>query len=362
MLRESDERLAAWRQLLQAAKPSEGRWQPPSPFLHVLPQEPPPPLRDCLEGAVATLPPTERAVTFLRFANGLTPDELAVLLDTTPLLIAVIEQGAIERLADALQVEPAAAAAFLAWWGTQQTPPAATPLRSPTCPFLNRLYEALLRWDWTDEERRHVADCPSCHAALAKARSTLWHPSVDLLWRHVTDSPLTEEDRQDIAFHLQTDRCRRCTLLVTWVLRPLAQLWGAVPTAVAITPHPVALSATGFASYQPRHTAPVADAYHLREAKSAIAAVQVQEGNFTARLQWRADGWVASAEARGVPAETVVRFLWVAADGCRQVQRDAPLVPAYGDWCVAETVLATDKDDLGEGFFVAFLLPSKAER
>ncbi len=84
-------------------------------------------------------------------------------------------------------------------------------LPTPSCPPLPRFRSALLREDWTDAEQRHRSVCAHCRQAEAQARQQAWHPSLVHLFWHARG--LLDDTDTDVAYHLQTDGCRRCRRL-----------------------------------------------------------------------------------------------------------------------------------------------------
>ncbi len=87
-------------------------------------------------------------------------------------------------------------------------------LPGPHCLSLARWRTALLREDRTKAEAAHVRDCRYCQQTEAQVRRELWHPStVQLFWQALGLSG--GEDEEDVAYHLQQDRCQRCLRLLT---------------------------------------------------------------------------------------------------------------------------------------------------
>lgn len=87
-------------------------------------------------------------------------------------------------------------------------------LPGPHCLSLARWRTALLREDRTEAEAAHVRDCRYCQKTEAQVRRKFWHPStVQLFWQALGLSG--GEDEEDVAYHLQQDRCQRCLRLLT---------------------------------------------------------------------------------------------------------------------------------------------------
>jgi len=141
---------------------------------------------------------------------------------------------------------------------------------------------------------------------------------------------LRESERLDIRYHLEEDKCRRCTLIVEKILQPIATTLRfpiarqprleeeAVLYSVALevvreaalrpaplplslvfaiaTPTPIALTMAGFAGEE-------------------TEGVKIAEGDFKAELKREPEGWIARAEAFNVLEGSKVRFEWVTPEG-----------------------------------------------
>jgi len=190
---------------------------------------------------------------------------------------------------------------------------------------------------------------------------------------------LTKDERLDIRYHLEEDRCRRCTFIAEKILQPIATIvefpvllqpylqeeeerivlkaltledvltWRELPRrrppgehgrrvfAIA-TPTPVALATAGFAGEE-------------------IKEVKIEEGDFRAELKREPEGWVARAEAFNVPVGSKVWFTLVTPEGDEKVKKEVKLERTFDDWYFAEAKLASPEEQLGEGYFVAVLVP-----
>lgn len=383
-MRDFKEQLKRWRKLLEPAKPEDWKWQPPLEIEPVTPKEPPENIKAQLGDFIAKLPDLEREILNLRFVNGLSSEEIAQMLGSKKVFVTVIERGAIERLAETVGTNESEIYSWLAWWGKKRSEAieaemANLPSRqpSPDCPSLDRIYVAHLRWDWTEQERQHIRSCEYCRFMAKKIRERIWHPSSAQLWKYVTQGELSEAERLDVRYHLETDSCRRCKFIVGNVLMPVASLVPNMelryesrtrrfrflsypaesltyddfihylkmegPTTfaqltVAASSVPVALSVEGFAG-------------------DVQEEVKVEEGLFRAQLKREQRGWIARAEATNVPSGSKALFIWLTSEGIEKIRREAEFKPAFRDWSYAEALMASESEQLGEGFFVAALLP-----
>jgi len=381
------DKLERWREILVAAKPEGWKCQPPKTLSPVEPKEPPQEVKARLDKSIKALPDNEREILQLRFVDGFTQQEIANAIGCKPLLVALIEQRAIERLSEALGADDEIVRSWVAWWGEEKReeleallPETLTP--TTECLSIGRIYEACLRWDWTDEERKHIRSCVHCRSLFNKVSKQVWHPSSRQLWNYVTRSQLKEDERLDIRYHLEEDRCRRCTFIAEKILQPIANMLelpiprtlkrpAKRPAEVTLsfivmelsqlskwrrhifavqssermhhvfaiaTPTPIALTMAGFAGEE-------------------IKEVKIEEGDFRAELKREPEGWVARAEAFNVPAGSKVRFTLVTPEGDERVKKEVKLERTFGDWYFAEAKLASPEEQLGEGYFVAVLIP-----
>jgi hypothetical protein len=95
---------------------------------------------------------------------------------------------------------------------------------TPSCPPLPRFHTAIIRGDdWTESELAHVRACDYCRRTEQKVRQLVWHPTVAQLfmWRL---HGLRGSDAEDVTYHLETDGCRRCNLLVEFWITGLVNL------------------------------------------------------------------------------------------------------------------------------------------
>jgi hypothetical protein len=181
---------------------------------------------------------------------------------------------------------------------------------------------------------------------------------------------LTESERLDIHYHLEEDRCRRCTPIVEKILQPIATTLGVLierqprleeeavlyriafeeagkavlrpaplPLSLvfAATPTPIALTMAGFAGEE-------------------TEGVKIAEGDFKAELKRKPEGWIARAEAFDVPEGSKVGFEWVTPEGVAKIVKEVKLRRAFRDWYFAEEKIASLEEQLGEGYFVAVLI------
>jgi len=373
------DKLERWREILVAAKPEGWKWQPPKTLSPVEPKEPPQEAKVRMDESIKTLPDDEREILQLRFVDGFTQEEIANAIGCKPLLIALIEQRAVERLAEVfkdLGADDEIVRSWVAWWGEEKRKElealvSATLTLTVGCLSIGRIYEASLRWDWTEEERKHINSCARCRSAFSKVSKQVWHPSSRQLWDYVVRNRSRESERLDIRYHLEEDKCRRCTLIVEKILQPIATTLGfpiarqprleeeAVLYSVALevvreaafcpaplplslvfaiaTPTPIALTMAGFAGEE-------------------TEGVKIAEGDFKAELKREPEGWIARAEAFDVPEGSKVRFEWVTLEGVAKIVKEAKLRRAFRDWYFAEEKFASLEEQLGEGYFVAVLI------
>jgi transcriptional regulator with XRE-family HTH domain len=375
------DKLVRWREILVAAKPEGWKWQPPKTLSPVEPKEPPQEAKVRMDESIKTLPDDEREILHLRFVDGFTQEEIANAIGCKPLLIALIEQRAVERLAEVfkdLGADDEIVRSWVAWWGEEKgkelealVPATLTP--TVECLSIGRIYEASLRWDWTEEERKHISSCARCRNAFNKVSKQVWHPSSRQLWDYVIGNWLTESERLDIRYHLEEGRCRRCTIvknilqliattlglrflierqprpeekamLYSWVEAREAVLCPAPlplsPVFAIATPTPIALTMAGFAGEE-------------------TEGVKIAEGDFRAELKREPEGWIARAEASNVPEGSKVRFEWVTPEGVAKIVKEVELRRAFRDRYFAEEKIASLEEPLGEGYFVTVLIPQE---
>jgi len=373
------DKLERWREILVAAKPEGWKWQPPKTLSPVEPKEPPQEAKVRMDESIKTLPDDEREILQLRFVDGFTQEEIANAIGCKPLLIALIEQRAVERLAEVfkdLGADDEIVRSWVAWWGEEKGKElealvSATLTLTVGCLSIGRIYEASLRWDWTEEERKHISSCARCRSAFSKVSKQVWHPSSRQLWDYVVRNRLTESERLDIRYHLEEDKCRRCTLIVEKILQPIATTLGfpvarqprlekeavlysiALEEAPRLEPAPLPLSLV-FAIATPTPIALTMAGFAGEETEG----VKIAEGDFKAELKREPEGWIARAEAFDVPEGSKVRFEWVTPEGVAKIVKEAKLRRAFRDWYFAEEKFASLEEQLGEGYFVAVLILS----
>jgi transcriptional regulator with XRE-family HTH domain len=373
------DKLERWREILVAAKPEGWKWQPPKTLSPVEPKEPPQEAKVRMDESIKTLPDDEREILQLRFVDGFTQEEIANAIGCKPLLIALIEQRAVERLAEVFEdlgADDEIVRSWVAWWGEEKRKElealvSATLTLTVGCLSIGRIYEASLRWDWTEEERKHISSCAHCRSAFSKVSKQVWHPSSRQLWDYVVRNRLRESERLDIRYHLEEDKCRRCTLIVEKILQPIATTLGfpiarqprleeeavlysvalEVVREAALCPAPLPLSPV-FAIATPTPTALTMAGFVGEETEG----VKIAEGDFKAELKREPEGWIARAEAFNVPEGSKVRFEWVTPEGVAKIVKEAKLRRAFRDWYFAEEKFASLEEPLGEGYFVAVLI------
>jgi transcriptional regulator with XRE-family HTH domain len=372
------DKLERWREILVAAKPEGWKWQPPKTLSPVEPKEPPQEAKVRMDESIKTLPDDEREILQLRFVDGFTQEEIANAIGCKPLLIALIEQRAVERLVEAfkdLGANDEIVRSWVAWWGEEKgkelealVPATLTP--TVECLSIGRIYEASLRWDWTEEERKHISSCARCRNAFNKVSKQVWHPSSRQLWDYVIGNWLTESERLDIRYHLEEGRCRRCTIVEN-ILQPIATTLGVLiarqprpeekamlyswveAREAVLCPAPLPLSLV-FANATPTPIALTMAGFAGEETEG----VKIAEGDFKAELKREPEGWIARAEAFNVPEGSKVRFEWVTPEGVEKIVKEVELRRAFRDWYFAEEKFASLEEQLGEGYFVAILITS----
>jgi len=373
-----EEREKKWRELLRLAKPEDWKWQPPQEVGPIEPKEPPQNIQENLDEIIAKLPETEREILTLRFVSGLSVQEVAEMIGSGEVFVLVIEKGAIGRLADWLGAEEEEVYSWISWWGKRKTEAILAEFNSllsrpsPECMSLDRLYLAHLRWDWTEQEKKHIRSCDYCRRMSAKVKERLWHPSSSQLWRYVTRGELSEDERLDIRYHLETDECQRCRFIAEKVFNIIASLapWFvprcAYDIAYDIAP---ATEVQQFLIMKPVPREPTTPAVAASLIPMSLFAegfageveerkVEIKEGSFHAQLKREGQIWIARAEAENVPNGSKALFMWITTDGVERFETEAEFKPAFGNWSYAEAVLESEEiGQLGEGYFVAVLLP-----
>ena len=80
-----------------------------------------------------------------------------------------------------------------------------------------RMYAAVLREDWTREELAAIQANPVAQKLSEKARANVWYPTLlQLVKYQYVPHTLSEDERTDIAYHVETDRCKRSLRLLRW--------------------------------------------------------------------------------------------------------------------------------------------------
>lgn len=83
------------------------------------------------------------------------------------------------------------------------------PSSSQLCIPIHRFRLGVLREDWTPEELQHLQSCEKCRKLERLSQNHAWHPSNEALWRYLCKR-LREKDAEEVEYHLEIDRCRRC--------------------------------------------------------------------------------------------------------------------------------------------------------
>lgn len=85
----------------------------------------------------------------------------------------------------------------------------AMPLQPPGCPPLSRIYQGILREDWTADELAFFSTNPAGQVLLVKVSREVWFPSSLNLGRFALGLEVSAKERRDIEHHLRVDRCAR---------------------------------------------------------------------------------------------------------------------------------------------------------
>lgn len=102
-------------------------------------------------------------------------------------------------------------------WAAWESEPAPA-LVPEGCPSMPRLYTAVLREDWTTEETEAIRASRDAQRVLAKVRDNVWYPTVlQLVKYQYARDLLSEDERADIQYHLEIDRCQRSRRLLRWL-------------------------------------------------------------------------------------------------------------------------------------------------
>jgi transcriptional regulator with XRE-family HTH domain len=333
------DKLERWREILVAAKPEGWKWQPPKTLSPVEPKEPPQEAKVRMDESIKTLPDDEREILQLRFVDGFTQEEIANAIGCKPLLIALIEQRAVERLAEAFkdlfknlddEIARKTVRFWVAWWGEQKSkelealmPKTLTP--TTECLSIGRIYEASLRWDWTEEEWKHIRSCARCRDVFNKVSEKVWHPSLRQLFDYVVENRLAESEKLDIRYHLEEDRCKACTLIVEGILKPLVAMINKqkqihIVFRLPLSPH-VGLVVSRRLGEQRYHIFTIATPL-LFGFKKKTKEMKVKEGNLKAELKYEPNDWIVLIEAFNVLEDLRVRFTSVPPEGVKEVEEE----------------------------------------
>ena len=108
---------------------------------------------------------------------------------------------------------------------------------TPACLPTSRLRTAVLRENWSEAERTHLAGCEFCRKQEQQVRSQAWHPSLVHLFWHARG--LLPKPDPDVSHHLQKDACRRCLRLTALLVadRILVRLASQVRSGLADAAH-----------------------------------------------------------------------------------------------------------------------------
>ena len=85
------------------------------------------------------------------------------------------------------------------------------------CPSMPRMYAAVLREDWTWEELAAIRANPIAQKLSEKVRAGVWYPTLlQLVKYQYLPATLSEDEKTDITYHLETDRCKRSLRMLRW--------------------------------------------------------------------------------------------------------------------------------------------------
>lgn len=233
------------------------------------------------------------------------------------------------------------------------------------CIPLPRFRTARLGRDWTPDERRHLQECSRCRRVEVRARSYVWHPGVGEVWRFLRGR-LPTEVLQDVADHLERDRCRRCRW-VEAVLRPLA---GGGPAWRAALSMRAAEPAIGFLHAEAALPLLVPEAAGLEPLGLATETpIPLTEAPVVLKSQdmqvcWRPtpEAWVVRARVRRPPHEGArVRFSLADPQGDERWHAEVPLEPGPRRGWVAEARMPP-RPDLPEAYLMALVIPPRPHR
>ncbi len=110
------------------------------------------------------------------------------------------------------QLLRAAAAGDNRSWSEGPSPPKFP----PGCPTVSRMYRAILREDFTSVEIDALKSYQYATDLLEKVRRNVWYPTVLQLFKH-TRGRLSGDEKDDVEYHLQVDKCKRSLRLVQWM-------------------------------------------------------------------------------------------------------------------------------------------------
>jgi hypothetical protein len=97
-------------------------------------------------------------------------------------------------------------------------------------PNLARMYTAILREDWTDDEWDLVQDDPQVKRMYSNTQEHVWYPTMQQL-RQYADGRLSDELLQAIQHHLEVDKCRRSIRVLGW-LKTAGHVVGGIQSAI----------------------------------------------------------------------------------------------------------------------------------
>jgi len=84
------------------------------------------------------------------------------------------------------------------------------------CPTMPRMYEAILREDWTAAELDAIHQSPEAQALRERVNRHVWYPTKLQLFKY-SRGLLEGDDLQDVRHHLEVDKCKRSLRLHRWM-------------------------------------------------------------------------------------------------------------------------------------------------
>ena len=100
-------------------------------------------------------------------------------------------------------------------WSDEPAPPSLP----ADCPTLPRMYQAIVRDDWTNAELAAIEKTPKAQMLLAKVDKSVWYPTKMQLFKHSVGL-LKGDELEDVKYHLEVDQCKRSLRWFHWMTVP----------------------------------------------------------------------------------------------------------------------------------------------